>query len=157
MSDSIPPIPPGLEHLIPHLVCDPCSEAIEFYKKAFGAEELQRMPAPDGRLMHAAIRIGCSTVFLVDDFPEYGECTAHSPKRLKGTAVTLHHYVKDCDAAIKQAQDAGASVLVPATDMFWGDRYGVIADPFGHQWSFARHQKDLAPAEMQAGMKSECP
>jgi PhnB protein len=149
-------IPPGLDTLIPHLVCDPCAEAIEFYKKAFGAEELSRMPGPDGkRIMHAAIRIGKSHVFLVDDFPEFCEGKSESPKSLKGSPVTIHHYVENCDAAIKRAADAGATVIMPPMDMFWGDRYGVIVDPFGHKWSFATHIKDLTPAEMQAGM-AEC-
>src|SRR5438445_356023 len=122
MSNSVEPIPCGQENLIPHLVCDPCAAAIEFYKKAFGAEELSRMPSPDGRIMHAALRIGTSTLFLADDFPEYCGGTSQSPKSLKGTPVTIHRYVKDVDAAMKQAQDAGAVVVMPATDMFWGDR-----------------------------------
>ncbi len=131
-----------------------CSDAIEFYKKAFGAEEISRAPAPDGkRLMHAAIRIGSSVVFLVDDFPEYCGGKSGTPKSLGGTAVTMHHYVENCDAAVERAQKAGATVDMPPMDMFWGDRYGVISDPFGHKWSFATHIKDLTPAEMQAGMK----
>ena len=154
MSKSTQAIPPGHENLIPHLVCDPCSEAIEFYKKAFGAEEIQRAPAPDGRkIMHAAIRIGNSFVFLADDFPEFCGGKSSSPKALKGTPVTIHHYVENCDAAIKRAQDAGATVMMPAQDMFWGDRYGVVTDPYGHKWSFATHIKDVTPAEMQAAMK----
>src|SRR3954469_13616132 len=104
MSKSTQAVPPGHESLIPHLVCDPCSEAIEFYKKAFGAEEVHRMPAPDGRrIMHAAIRIGRSFVFLNDDFPEYCGGKSQSPTALKGTPVSLHQYVADCDAAIKRA------------------------------------------------------
>jgi PhnB protein len=152
MSKSAKPIPTGRESLIPHLVCSPCSEAIEFYKKAFGAEELFRMPAPDGRrIMHAEIRIGKSILFLVDDFPEY--CGQSSTAlALKGTPVTLHLYVADCDAIIKRAADAGASVLSPAADMFWGDRCGRVVDPYGHKWSFATHQKDLTPEEMLAAM-----
>jgi PhnB protein len=154
MSKSTQAIPPGHENLIPHLVCSPCSEAIEFYKKAFGAEEMHRIPAPDGtRIMHAAIRIGNSFVYLVDDFPEFCGGKSSSPLALKGTPVTIHHYVASCDASIKRAQDAGATVTMPAQDMFWGDRYGVVADPFGHQWSFATHIKDLTPDEMRAGMK----
>jgi uncharacterized glyoxalase superfamily protein PhnB len=154
MAKTVQPIPPGHENLIPHLVCEHCSEAIEFYKKAFGAEEAHRMLAPDGRrIMHAAIRIGGSIVFLVDDFPEFCGGKSQSPTGLKGTPVSLHHYVENCDAAIKRAQDAGATVTMPATDMFWGDRYGVVTDPFGHKWSFATHIKDLTPAETQAGMK----
>ena len=114
MSKSVQPIPPGHENLIPHLVCNSCSEAIEFYKKAFGAEEMHRVPAPDGRkIMHAAIRIGKSVVFLVDDFPEHCGGKSQSPTALKGTPVTIHHYVENCDAAIKRAQDAGATVTMP--------------------------------------------
>ena len=154
MSKATHAIPPGQEHLIPHLACEKCSEAIEFYKKAFGAEEVQRMPAPDGRrIMHAAIRIGKNFVFLADDFPEFCGGKASSPTALKGTPVTLHQYVENCDAAIKRAADAGATVLMPAMDMFWGDRYGVVTDPYGHKWSFGTHQKDMTPAEMQAAMK----
>jgi PhnB protein len=153
MTKSPQPIPPGHENLIPHLVCSPCSEAIEFYKNAFGAEEVHRMPAPDGqRIMHAAIRVGHNFIFLVDDFPEFCGGKSETATALQGTPVTLHRYVEDCDAAIKRAQDAGATVLMPAADMFWGDRYGVVTDPFGHKWSFATHIKDLTPEEMQAGM-----
>jgi PhnB protein len=157
MSKPVQPIPPGQENLIPHLVCSPCAEAITFYKKAFGAEELGRMPTPDGRIMHAAIRIGKSFVYLVDDFPEYAGGKSSTPAALTGTPVTIHHYVTDCDAAIKRAQDAGATVAMPATDMFWGDRFGMIIDPFGHKWSFGTHIKDMTPAEMQAAMKAGCP
>lgn len=148
------PIPPGLDGLIPHLVCSPCADAIEFYKKAFGAEEMSRMPAPDGtRIMHAAVNIGGNPVFLVDDFPEFCEGKSGTAAALGGTPVTIHRYVKDCDAAIKQAVDAGATVKMPAMDMFWGDRYGVVTDPFGHCWSLATHQKDLTPEDMAAGMQ----
>ncbi|MFO0901222.1 MAG: VOC family protein [Pirellulales bacterium] len=154
MSPSIQPVPPGLEGLIPHLVCAPCSEAIEFYKKAFGAEELMRMPAPDGqRIMHAAIRIGQSHVFLVDDFPEFCGGKSGTATALGGTPVTIHRYVPDCDAAVKRAEAAGATVFMPPQDMFWGDRYGAVSDPFGHRWSFATHIKDLTPEQMMAGMK----
>ncbi len=154
MGNATKPIPAGQEGLIPHLVCDPCSEAIEFYKKAFGAVEMHRMPAPDGkRIMHAAIKIGNQFVFLVDDFPEYCGGQSVSPKALKGTPVTLHRYVEDCDAAIKKAVDAGAKVVMPAMDMFWGDRYGLVTDPFGHSWSLATHKKDMTPAEMHAAMQ----
>lgn len=154
MSKSVQAIPPGREGLIPHLVCTPCSEAIEFYKKAFAAEEMVRMPAPDGRrIMHAAIRIGTSCVFLVDDFPEYCGGKSETATALKGTPVTLHRYVDNCDAAIKRAVDAGAAIVMPAMDMFWGDRYGVVVDPYGHKWSIATHIKDLTPEQMNAGMK----
>lgn len=154
MTKSTQPIPAGHEHLIPHLVFDSCSDAIEFYKKAFGAEEVSRVPAPDGkRMMHAEIRIGNSFLFMADDFPEYCGGNASSPTALKGTPVTIHRYVPDCDAAIRRAVDAGATLLMPAADMFWGDRYGAITDPFGHKWSLATHIKDLTPEEVQAGME----
>jgi uncharacterized glyoxalase superfamily protein PhnB len=157
MSKTVQAIPPGHENLIPHLVCDRCSEAIEFYKKAFGAEEIHRLPAPDGRrIMHAAIRIGKSFVFLADDFPEFCGGKSQSPSALKGTPVSMHHYVENCDAAIKRAEDAGATVLMPAQDMFWGDRYGVVIDPYGHKWTFGTHIKDLTPDQMQAAMKEAC-
>ncbi len=153
MTNTPRPIPAGYEHLIPHLVCERCSEAIEFYKKALGAEEVRRSPGPDGRLMHAEIRIGNSIVFLVDDFPEFCEGKSESALALKGTPVTIHRYVPDCDAAIKRATDAGATVLMPPMDMFWGDRYGAVRDPYGHKWSFATHLKDVTPDEMQAAMR----
>src|SRR5688572_8610424 len=130
MSKSPQPIPPGHESLIPHLVCDPCSEAIEFYKKAFGAKEVSRAPAPDGRrIMHAAISIDGKLVFLVDDFPEFCGGKSSSPKALQGSPVTIHQFVKNCDDAIKRAVEAGATIRMPPQDMFWGDRYGVVTDP----------------------------
>ncbi len=153
MSKATQPIPSGMENLIPHLVCNPCTEALEFYKRAFGAEELGRMPAPDGqRIMHASMRIGNSIIFLVDDFPEFCGGKSANPKALKGTPVSLHRYVADCDAAIERAQAAGATVEMPAADMFWGDRYGVVVDPFGHKWSFATHLQDLTPEETKSAM-----
>jgi PhnB protein len=153
MSKTTPSIPPGHENLIPHLAFDRCAEAIEFYKKAFGAVEIHRMPAPDGRrLMHAAIRIGTNLMFMADDFPEYCGGISQTPTALKGSPVTIHRYVENVDAAIKQAQDAGATVMMPAADMFWGDRYGVVIDPFGHKWSFGARLKDLTHEEMMAGM-----
>src|ERR1043165_8491737 len=112
MSKSSQPIPVGQENLIPHLVCSPCNEAIAFYKKAFGAEEIFRLPAPDGRrIMHAQIRIGKSVIFLVDDFPEFCGGKSGTATALQGTPVTLHQYTEDCDAAVKRAADAGATVI----------------------------------------------
>jgi PhnB protein len=143
------PIPAGKEGLIPHLTCDRCADAIEFYKKAFGAKEISRMAAPDSkRIMHAEIQIGGRPVFLADDFPEYCGGKASSPKGLGGTPVTIHRYVEDCDAAIQRAQQAGATVKMPAADMFWGDRYGVVIDPFGHVWSLATHISDPTPDQI---------
>jgi PhnB protein len=148
------PIPPGMQGLIPHLVCTPATEAIAFYKKAFGAEEVACMLAPDGnRVMHAQLTIGGAPVFLADDFPEYCEGHSQTATALGGTPVTIHRYVKDCDAAVQQAVDAGASVKMPPMDMFWGDRYGVVVDPYGHNWSLATHQRDLTPEQIQQGME----
>jgi uncharacterized glyoxalase superfamily protein PhnB len=103
--------------------------------------------------MHAALRFGDCLFFVNDDFPEHCGGKSSTPAALGGNSVTIHHYVPDCDAAIAQAEQAGAKVLMPAADMFWGDRYGIVIDPSGHKWSFATHQKDLSPAEMQAAMQ----
>lgn len=146
---SVKPIPDGMHSLTPHLVCKGAADAIEFYKKAFGAVELGRMPGPDGRLMHAQVRIGDSALMLVDEWPEMGSV---GPKDLKGSPVTIHLYVTDVDATVAQAVAAGAKVTMPVDDMFWGDRYGRLEDPFGHQWSVATHKRDLSPEEIKAGM-----
>ncbi|MBW7906690.1 MAG: VOC family protein [Phycisphaerae bacterium] len=142
------PIPAGHEGLIPHLVVDNAAKALEFYKKAFGAEPIMAMPAPDGRIMHAEFTVGGRPIYLCDDFPEYCGGQPKTPTALKASPVTIHQYVRDCDAAIKRAADAGATVTMPASDMFWGDRYGKVTDPFGHEWSFATHQKDLTPEQI---------
>jgi len=124
--------------LVPHLVVSDAAAAIEFYKKAFGAEEILRVPAEDGkRLLHAQLRIGTSMLYLCDDFPEFCGGKARTPGALGGTPVTIHQHVSDCDAAIDRAAAAGATVTMPAMDAFWGDRYGQVQDPFGHQWSFS--------------------
>ena len=150
----VKPIPEGCEGIIAHLVVDDCAKAIDFYKKAFGAEEICRMPSPDGRLMHAEIRIGSQNVYLADDFPEYCGGKARNPKALGASPVTLTQYVKNCDSAIERAAKAGAKVTMPAADMFWGDRYGVINDPFGHTWAFCTHQKDMTPEQMVEASKA---
>ncbi len=143
-------VPDGLERVIPHLVVNNASEAIEFYKKAFDATELSRAPMPDGtKLMHASLKIGESVIFLCDDFPEWTGGKERNPKALGATPVTIHHYVEDCDAVIKQAEAAGAKVTMAPEDTFWGDRYGTVEDPYGHHWSFATHIKDTTPEEMQ--------
>lgn len=142
-------IPDGLDHAIPHLIVDDATRAISFYKAAFDAEEIARSPAPDGkRLMHAALRIGKSHIYLCDDFPEYHNGKKSNPKALGGCPTTIHQYVEDCDAFIARAEKAGATVIMKPQDMFWGDRYGMISDPFGHRWSFATHIKDVTPEEM---------
>jgi len=143
------PIPAGMHTLTAHIICEGAADAIAFYKKAFHAEELARLPGPGGKIMHAAVRIGDSVLMLMDDFAEWGSL---GPKALKGTPVTLHLYVNDVDAAMKQAVDAGATLAMPAEDMFWGDRYGQVVDPFGHRWSIATHQFDYTPEEIQQNM-----
>jgi PhnB protein len=121
-----------------HLVVGGAKKAVEFYKQALGATEVQRVPAEDGeRLMHVHLKVGDTDLFLVDDFPEYHGGKKSDPLSLGGSSVTLHQYVPDADAAIARAAKAGATVTMPAQDMFWGDRYGQIRDPFGHTWSFA--------------------
>jgi uncharacterized glyoxalase superfamily protein PhnB len=144
------PIPQGMHSVTPHLVCAGAADAIEFYKKAFGAVESARLPGPNGKLMHAMIRIGDSPVMLVDESPEMGML---GPKALKGTPVTIHLYVEDADAFVGRATKAGAKVTMPVDEMFWGDRYGVLEDPFGHHWSVATHVRDVSPEEMQQAMK----
>jgi PhnB protein len=124
--------------LVPHLTIEGAAQAIDYYKKALGAEELMRMPHKDGkRLMHAHLRIGESDLMLADDFPEYHGGKSSSPKALGATPVVLHQTVANCDAAIQRCADAGGKVTMPPQDMFWGDRYGQVTDPFGHVWSFS--------------------
>lgn len=144
-------IPDGFHTLTPHLVCAGASDAIAFYCRAFGAEELSRLPGPGGLLMHAAIRIGDSIVMLHDEFPEMG---ARGPKAIGGTAVTLHHYTTDADAAFARAVEAGCSVVMPLGDQFWGDRYGVVEDPFGHRWSIAMQLRQLTPQQITEGLQA---
>jgi uncharacterized glyoxalase superfamily protein PhnB len=142
-------VPKDMHTVTPHLVCDGAADAIEFYKKAFGATDEVRLPGPGGKLMHAMVRINGSAVMLVDEMPEWG---ALGPKALKGSPVTIHLYVENVDAFVERAVKAGAKVTMPVADMFWGDRYGKIEDPFGHHWSVATHMRDVTPAEMQQAM-----
>ena len=144
-------IPDGMHSLTPHLVCRGAAAAIDFYGRAFGAIELFRLPGPDGRLIHACVRIGDSQLFLVDEMPEHG---ALGPQALKGTPVTLHLQVEDADAAFARAMRAGAMVTMPLADMFWGDRYGQVVDPFGHHWSIATHLREVSREEMVAAMQA---
>ena len=148
------PIPPGMHSVTPHLDCAGAANAIEFYKKAFNAEELGRIDGPDGKLVHGMIKIGDSVLMLVDEYPEWDSL---GPNARKGSSVTLHLYVEDADAQFKQAIDAGCSVRMPLDDMFWGDRYGIVQDPFGHLWSIATHVRDASPEEIQAGAAKGCP
>ena len=141
------PIPDMYHTITPHLVVQGAAEAIAFYVKAFGAEEIARMPMPDGRLMHAEIRIGDSIIMLADDF---GWGSSKSPAALGANTGGLLIYSDDVDAAFQRALDAGATVEMPLADMFWGDRYGRLKDPFGHGWAIATHIEDVAPEEMAA-------
>ena len=154
MSSRIKPIPSGFHTLTPHLVVKGASKAIEFYKKAFGAEEIRRVPAPDGKsLLHADLKIGDSHLFLVDEFPQMG-CLG--PESIGGTPVTIHMFVEDVDAAFSKAVAAGAQVKMPLSDMFWGDRYGLLTDPFGHAWSMATHKEDLTSEQIGKRAQSAC-
>jgi PhnB protein len=147
-------IPEGMHSITPHLVCAGATDAIDFYKKAFGATELARLAGPDGKLLHGAVRIEGSVVMLVDENPQWG---AIGPKTLKGSPVTIHVYVADVDAFVAKAVEAGARVIMPIDDMFWGDRYGVIEDPFGHLWSIATHIRDVKPEELAEAMRQAPP
>ncbi len=141
------PIPQGRHTITPNLVFRDCAKAIEFYKRALGAQELSRMPAPDGKsIWHAEMRIGDSTIFLNDEMPGMGRAapTPESP-----VPVTMWLYVPDCDLAFRRAVDAGAKSTMEPADMFWGDRCAGVADPFGYVWSFATHQKDMTEEEMR--------
>ncbi|HTI74539.1 MAG TPA: VOC family protein [Mycobacterium sp.] len=137
----------------PHLVVSDGAAAIDFYLKAFNAVELGRLPGPDGRLMHAALQINGSTVMLNDDFPEYNDGKSSTPTALGGTPVTIHLTVTDVDSKFQQAIDAGATVVSALDDQFWGDRYGVLRDPFGHHWSLGQPVREVSPEEIAQAMK----
>ncbi|MCY1081837.1 VOC family protein [Archangium lansingense] len=140
------PIPKGYHILTPSIVVKGAKEAVEFYKKAFGAKEVGKaMTTPDGQILHGEFRIGDSIVMYSDEFPNMG---SRSPLSVGGTSSSLLIYTRDADALYKQALAAGAKVAMPIADMFWGDRYGVVVDPFGHQWQIATHKEDLTPKEM---------
>jgi len=140
-------IPEGTHTITPSLVVKGGKKAIEFYKSVFGAKELSIMYLPDGRtVMHAELQIGDSKIFLGDESPEMG---ALSPQSVGGSSVTLNMYTEDCDAVIKRAVAAGATTKMPPADMFWGDRYGKVTDPFGHHWGILTHKEDVSPAEME--------
>ncbi|MEN0651803.1 MULTISPECIES: VOC family protein [Hyphobacterium] len=140
----------GVSTLSPHLVCAGASEAMDFYAKAFGAKELARMKGPNGRIMHGCMQINGGTIMLVDANPDWG---MHGPDGLGGTPVTLHLVVDDADAWQKRAIEAGATETMPVADMFWGDRYGEVRDPWGHAWAFATPQRSLSEAEILEAMK----
>ena len=141
-------VPAGFHRVTPHLTVRDAPAMIEFYTKAFGAVEKRRSPGPDGKIMHAEIQIGDSPIFLNDEFPEMGALSPLSAN----SSVTLHLYVEDADKQFQQAVGAGAEVVMPIDLQFWGDRYGIVKDPSGHQWSIASHWEDLTPEQMQERM-----
>jgi PhnB protein len=141
--------------LSPHLFVSNAAAAIDFYKQAFGAEELARHAAPDGkRLMHAALLVNGTTLMLCDDFPEYRGGKGSTPEAIGGSPVILHLQVKDADAAFNQAVAAGAKVAMPVADQFWGDRYGQITDPFGHTWSIGAKVRNVSEKEVEEAAKA---
>ena len=143
----VKPIPAGYRSVTPYLTVRDGARAIDFYKDALGAVEKVRMIGPDGRsVMHAELKIGDSLVMLSDEFP--GMSTCRSPQSLGGTTVSLFLYVRDVDAAFKRASNSGCKVLMELTDMFWGDRFGKLEDPFGNQWSMATHTENVSPKEL---------
>ena len=140
------PIPEGYHTLTPSLTVRDAARAIEFYKRAFGAVEKGVMKGPDGKVMHAELRIGDSLVMLADEFPQFGSL---SPLSIGGTGTGLHIYVEDVDSAFDRAIGAGAVVEMPVAEMFWGDRFGKLVDPFGHKWSMATHTRDMSMEEIE--------
>ncbi len=144
------PIPAGYHTVTPYLVVNNAAAAIDFYQRAFAAKEIFRMDGPQGKIGHAELKIGDSMIMLSDEMPGAGN---RSPQSLGGTPVSIFLYLPDVDATFKQATSAGAKVEMPLADMFWGDRYGKLTDPFGHSWSLATHKEDVAPEEMSRRAK----
>jgi PhnB protein len=142
----VAPIPAGYHAVTPYLSIRGAAQALEFYKKAFGAKEIMRMPGPDGKLGHAEIRIGGSRIMLADEYPQMNIL---SPQARGGTTVSLYLYVGNADATVERAVAAGAKLLRPVADQFYGDRTGTIEDPFGHMWHVGTHKEDLSKAELR--------
>jgi PhnB protein len=147
-------LPDGLAVITPHLICTNAAAAIEFYCKAFGALEESRLPGPDGKLMHASVRINGAPLYLVDEMLEH---RALSPQTLKGSPIFIHLQVPDVDAVVAQAVAAGATITMPVADMFWGDRYGQLTDPFGHRWSIATRKHNLTQEQVTAALENITP
>ena len=145
MAREVKPIPDGCEGVTPYLCVNGASAAIEFYKKAFGATEVYRLMEPSGKIGHAEIRVGRAVIMLADEYPEFGH---RGPKSLGGTTVTIHLYVEDADAVFRRAYYAGAKILKPVQDEFYGDRNGKLEDPFGHIWFIATRKEDVSPEEV---------
>ena len=152
MGKSVKAIPDGYHALTPHLVVSDAKKAVAFYQKAFGARELFSFPTPDGGIAHAQLQIGDSVLMLCQECEERG---MRSPKKVGGVSSSLFLYVADVDASFEKAVAAGAKSKQPVADMFWGDRYGSVTDPFGHDWEIATHVKDVSPEELQAAMAQE--
>jgi PhnB protein len=148
---AVKPIPEGYHTLTPYLAVEDAERAIEFYKDAFGAQELLRMPSPDGKIAHAELQLGDSKLMLSDPFPQ---SSVRPPAERGGTTASIFMYVDDVDAIFEQAQKAGAQVVSELEDMFWGDRFGTVSDPFGHVWSIATHKEDLTEEEMAERSKA---
>jgi uncharacterized glyoxalase superfamily protein PhnB len=152
MRHKVKAIPYGLHTLTPHLIVRDAGKAIDFYERAFGAEEINRMPGPDGKsVWHVQLRIGDSNLFLADEATLPG---ARSPETLGGECSTLQMYVEDAEAAFKRAVDAGCKVKLPLADRFWGDRYGQLTDPFGYQWAIAQRVQELTHEELVHAVKA---
>jgi PhnB protein len=147
MAKNVKPVPDGYHTVTAYLVQRDTKRALEYYEKAFGAETVMSMPGPGGKVMHAEVKIGDSMVFMSDEFPAMSPDTK-SPQTAGCVTGTVFLYVPDVDAVFKRAVDAGAKVVQPITDMFWGDRFGKIVDPFGHHWGIATHKEDVNPEEM---------
>ncbi len=145
---------PPIGSVTPHLVCRDAAKMIDFYKAAFGAEDMFRLPDGKGKLMHASISINGHTVMMVDEYPEW---KTFSPLSLGGSPALLHLMVEDVDGALDKAVQAGATLVMPATDMFWGDRYGIVEDPSGHRWSMSTPQQDLTPEQIAENMRNMGP
>jgi len=153
MPGKVKAIPDGFHSLTPHLTVSNAAQAIEFYKQAFGATVLHMAPAPGGKkIMHAALKVGDSMLMLNDEFPEWGGSVGPQPGASTGFAINL--YVEDIDTVFQRAISAGATSKMPPADMFWGDRYGQLVDPFGHRWALATHVKDMTQEEMQAAQEA---
>jgi len=151
MTAKIKPIPEGYHTVTPYLVVTNTGNAIEFYKEAFGATESMRLTSPDGKVLHAEILIGDSPIMLCDECPDWN---ALSPQTIGGTAVSIMLYLEDVDIVVDRAVAAGATLIMPVADQFWGDRMGTISDPFGHKWSIATHTEDVAPEEIEVRSKA---
>jgi len=148
---AVKPIPDGYHTVTPYLAVEDAAAAIDYYKKVFGAKERVRMDAPDGKIGHAELEIGDSLVMLADAVPQF---STRAPTEVGATTASIFLYVEDVDTVVKGAVDAGATVLMEVADQFWGDRFGTVQDPFGHQWSVATHVEDVPPEEIEERAKA---